>query len=232
MAKPRQQRRQFGPSCALPREITWRLGQNLPEHCRQNERETPADQEERSPPIRRQHQRAGEACERTAERDADNRQRDREWPAAQRHVLRGERRRVRHGSAKAESGEESQRRQRGDIAGKRREHREHAERNDAPEQRAAATDAVAEVAARESPEHHAEQRGREHRCERRPWQRPLAHHRRHRRAEQLVVEPVKDDRQRRARDEQLLMEAPASFVQYRGDIDGGISHAADSIEKM
>ena len=57
---------------------------------------------------------------------------------------------------------------------------------------------------------------------------PLAHQRRNGDAEQLVVEAVEDDGQRRGEDEQLLIAAPLAFVEQRADVNGLCSYRSAS----
>ena len=49
---------------------------------------------------------------------------------------------------------------------------------------------------------------------------PLPHQRRHGGAEQLIVEAVEDDRQRRGDDQELLVAGPLAFVEQRADVNG------------
>ena len=49
---------------------------------------------------------------------------------------------------------------------------------------------------------------------------PVTHHRRDGDAQQLVVDAVEDNRQRRQQHEQLLPVAPMAFVEQLADIDG------------
>jgi len=80
-------------------------------------------------------------------------------------------------------------------------------------------EAEANMLADGAADHHPDHAGGLHRHERRPRQVPLAHQRRQRRAEQLVVETVENDRRRRCSDEELLIAAPVRFVERGADVD-------------
>ena len=199
--------RQLGPALRVAGQESRRLGQRPHEDAGDADRHQAAEPEERAPAEHRHQVAADERRERAAERYADDGQGDGERAVAARHVLGRERRGVRHRAAEAEAGEKSQRRQRpgsvdeGDGGG------EHAEDEDAADERDAAPEAVADDAGDGAADHHADHAAGDHRRERAARERPVAHHRRHGDAEQLVVDAIEDDGQRGQEDEQLLRDA-------------------------
>src|SRR5690242_436191 len=87
VAETLEQRGELGPSRLLTRQVPWRLRQDLPQHGRENQRKAAADQEERAPSIGWNDERAGEASERAAQRNADDRERDTLRSTAERDVF-------------------------------------------------------------------------------------------------------------------------------------------------
>ena len=149
------------------------------------------------------------AGQRAAERDAHDRQRDGERPLAPRHVLRRERGRVRHRAAEPDTRQEAQ-------------HAEHLDTQVAnatasvstakvstlADQRGAPADAIAQDAAEQAADHHAERPERERVGELVARPAPLLDQRRHGIRQELVVDAVEDDREPRAGDQQLLVSRP------------------------
>ena len=80
--------------------------------------------------------------------------------AAARHELGGERGRIGHGAAETEAGEKAYHRQHGHAVNHRHETGQHGEAGDAGEQCRGSADAVAEDAAEQAADDHAERRGR------------------------------------------------------------------------
>src|SRR6185436_12646393 len=75
VAEAAQQRAKLRPAIRHPRQEARRFRQHLQEHRRHHQRQNAADEEERAPAEARKHQPADEAGERSAERNADDRQR-------------------------------------------------------------------------------------------------------------------------------------------------------------
>ena len=135
-----------------------------------------------------------------------------------RHVFGRERGGIRHRAAEAEACEEPQRAQRPEAVDERDRCRQHAEDQHAADERDASPEAIADEPRERAADHHADHPAREDRRERAARQRPVAHHRRDRDAEQLVVDTVEDDRQRRQEDEQLLPASPIAVVENLADV--------------
>ena len=195
----------------------------LQQHRRQRRAaSTPPTKNSARQPYAGQNLRARHARQRAAERDADDRHRDREGTMAPRNVLGGERRRVRHRAAEARAGDESQ----------------HAERHAPPSTKAIATVSSPErrrrcraapcggrsdrrVCRRCAADHHPDRPRRRHRGECRSRQRPF-------RAStpawpcgsSWLSRPSRMTVQRGAGDEQLLIAGPSSFVEHGRDVDG------------
>jgi hypothetical protein len=94
-----------------------------------------------------------------------------------------------------------------------------AEQHHAAEQRVAAPEAIPGQTAQRAANHHPQVAERHDRRKRRPRHPPLAHDRRQRHAEQLIVEAVEDDGQRREEDEPLLIAGPSPVVQQTVDVE-------------
>ncbi len=108
MAHAPKRAEQFRPAARLPREIPWRLRQDLQEQQRDDDRHDAAEDEERAPADRRQRADAEQSGERGAERDADDRHGDGDRTAADRHELGRECRGIRQRAPEPEAGEKSQ----------------------------------------------------------------------------------------------------------------------------
>ena len=96
---------------------------------------------------------------------------------------------------------------------------EDAEDEDAADEREAAAHPIADEAGERAADHHADHAAGDNRPERAARHRPVAHHGRDGDAEQLVVDAVEDDRERRQQHEQLLPAAPVPVVEQVADID-------------
>ena len=162
---------------------------------------------------------AQECRERAAERDADDRQRDGERPVSPRNVLGGERRGVGHRAAKPESREKAQRTESPQALDERDRGGQDTEDEDAADEREATAHPIADEAGERAADHHADHAAREHRPELCARHRPIPHHRGDGDAQQLVVDAIEDDRERRQEYEDLLPTAPAPLVEHVADVD-------------
>ncbi len=107
-----------------------------------------------------------------------------------------------------------------------------AEQQHRSEERRAAAVAIAGEAGGGAADHHPEVAERDDRRHRARLERPVRHDRGQGEPEQLIVEAVEDDRQRRQQDEQPLIAGPGAGVERAADVDGGsVRHSCASVSR-
>ena len=140
-------------------------------------RQCAAEGKERAPAEHRHDVSGDERGERAAERDADDGQRDGEWPVPAWHAPGRERGRVGHRPAETEAGKEPQDAEGPEAIDERGGGRQDAEDEDAADERDAPAHAIADDAGQRSAEHHADHAARDNRPEVAARHGPVTHHR-------------------------------------------------------
>jgi hypothetical protein len=165
MADSAKRSSQRGPLGGISGQEARRLGECTDQHERDRDRQGPGDDEEPAPPCRGQQVEGQQPSQRAAQRDADDRQRDGQRAVAARHVLGGQRRRIRQRAAQSEAGQKAERDEARQAGDQRHGAGRQAEEQDAADERDLAAEPIPDDARRSPAEHHPDeprgQRGRE-----------------------------------------------------------------------
>ena len=210
---------ELGPAFRMARKVAGRFRQEAHEHDGDEQWQRAAEGKEGAPAEHRHDVSGDERGERAAEWDADNGQGDGERPVPAGHVLGCECGRIGHRPAETQASQEAQDAERPEAVDERGGGGQDTEDEDAADEREAAAHAIANETGERPADHHADHAGGDDRPERAARDGPVAHHRRDGDAEQLVVDAVEDDRQRRQQHEQLLPVAPMPVVEDLADVD-------------
>ncbi len=136
-----------------------------------------------------------------------------------RNVLGGERGRVGHRAAEADTCDEPKQAEHEHRVHEGDRERQDRECHHAAQERRSPAVAIAEDAAHQAADHHAEGPGGERVPERAVLDAPFGRDERHGVGKKLVVYAVEDDRERGPDNQKLLISRPASFIDHRADIN-------------
>ncbi|KAH0444493.1 hypothetical protein KCU90_g805, partial [Aureobasidium melanogenum] len=216
---PPKQAFEFLPAVRVPGEKARRLGQREDQQHAERERQHAADHEQRAPSIRQQNFVCEQSRHHAAERHADNRRRDGQGAAASRRKLRGHGGRTRQRAANAEAGDKTQHGNRHDAGRRADTASGGTEHQHAADHRPAAAKAVGQQSGARTADAHADQTGRDHRRKSRACNAPFLDQHGNCKTDQLTVEPVQHDRQRREQHHDLLHGGVRTFVERTADVD-------------